>query len=170
MYTPPYLLPWLACTRSGTELPSPSRLLSLLSPSFWVYIWVDYTTWDPQYADIGSYGYVIDVGNGHSTLLPSILLLWWTLQPEPSARPEIVAFLGIIIYWQTLYGTLLYMYSYVMKGRYQASSFSHIVCCVCIPNSIWIVFPILGLWNSWLLLDKGSHCVLQAGCSATTGS
>lgn len=57
------------------------RFGEMFSPSFWANIWIDYSRFDPAYSDSGSAGYNIDVGNGHSTLLPTLFLMASMVRP-----------------------------------------------------------------------------------------
>lgn len=65
-------------------------------------IWIDYSMWDPSYSDKTTYGYCIDVGNGHSTLIPSALLLWSIVWPLFS--PKAIGMMGLLNFCQTWYG------------------------------------------------------------------
>lgn len=42
-------------------------LKTLIDPRTWAYVWIDYSRYDSAYTDKTSFGYNIDVGNGHST-------------------------------------------------------------------------------------------------------
>ncbi|CAN0417003.1 unnamed protein product [Laminaria digitata] len=57
------------------------RFGEILSPSFWANIWIDYSRFDSGYSDSSSAGYNIDVGNGHSTLLPTLFLMASMVRP-----------------------------------------------------------------------------------------
>lgn len=56
-------------------------LSEISMPSFWANIWIDYARFDPAYADSRSAGYNIDVGNGHSTLVPTLFLMVSMVRP-----------------------------------------------------------------------------------------
>lgn len=107
--------------KEGGEISEPlilfrqASLSDVVSPSFWAYIWIDYCRYDPCYSEPGSLGYNIDVGNGHVTLIPSLFLLWSTV--TPLAGPLVVGIMGIAMYWQTFYGTIIYAYSFINMGR-----------------------------------------------------
>lgn len=64
------------------------RLREILSPSFWANIWIDYARFDDAYTIPASAGFNIDVGNGHSTLLPTLFLLASMIHPlvDPKVR------------------------------------------------------------------------------------
>lgn len=63
------------------------RLDEILSPAFWANIWIDYARFDEAYTQPGSAGFNIDVGNGHSTLVPTLFLLASMVRPlvDPKA-------------------------------------------------------------------------------------
>jgi len=48
-------------------------LKTLLDPRTWAYVWIDYSRFDTSYVDTQSFGYNIDVGNGHSTFILYVL-------------------------------------------------------------------------------------------------
>ena len=56
-------------------------LSQLMDPRTWVYIWIDYARFDVAYTEKTSFGYNIDVGNGHSTLIPYV-----PRYPSPALR------------------------------------------------------------------------------------
>lgn len=66
------------------------HLSDILSPSFWAQIWIDYARFDPAYADSRSAGYNIDVGNGHSTLAPTLFLMASMVRPLLGAKVSIL--------------------------------------------------------------------------------
>ncbi len=59
----------------------------ILSPAFWANIWIDYSRFDEAYTLPVSAGFNIDVGNGHSTLLPTLFLL--ASMVRPLAEPKV---------------------------------------------------------------------------------
>eukprot|EP00611_Tribonema_gayanum_P012279 TRINITY_DN22905_c0_g1_i1.p1 TRINITY_DN22905_c0_g1~~TRINITY_DN22905_c0_g1_i1.p1 ORF type:complete len:230 (+),score=67.86 TRINITY_DN22905_c0_g1_i1:34-690(+) len=134
-------------------------LRRLLSPTFWSYIWIDYARYDPSYADNTTAGYNIDVGNGHSTLAPSLFLIWSALWPVCGAKET--AMVGLLLYYQTFYGTLVYLYSFFNVGRHKKCTLGDVLVKVMVPNSIWIVFPLLGMWASYTMIMTDSFKVLQ---------
>lgn len=62
------------------------RFSEILSPSFWANIWIDYARFDDAYVQPVSAGFNIDVGNGHTTLLPSLFLLASMVRPLADAK------------------------------------------------------------------------------------
>lgn len=53
----------------------PLSLSELFSFSFWTKVWSTYSLYDPSYCNRQSFGFFIDVGNGWSTLLPTLLAM-----------------------------------------------------------------------------------------------
>jgi hypothetical protein len=64
--------------------------------------------------------------------------------------------LSIIIFYQELYGTVIYFSSYVLNQRYKGHSSAN-VWIVIVANGIWIVFPALGMYASWLMIQSNSY-------------
>ncbi|CBN74943.1 conserved unknown protein [Ectocarpus siliculosus] len=86
------------------------RFSEILSPSFWANIWIDYARFDDAYVQPVSAGFNIDVGNGHTTLLPSLFLL--ASMVRPLADPKITGMVGLLAHYQMLYLSLLYFYAF----------------------------------------------------------
>lgn len=76
-------------------------IMDWFNPTFWAHIWIDYAKWDDSYADKTTFGYCIDVGNGHTTLIPSILLAWSIVEPLFSAK--VTGMIGLLTFYQTWY-------------------------------------------------------------------
>jgi len=51
----------------------PASLASAVTLEYWSDIWSTYSLFDPSYSDTKSFGWNIDIGNGFSTLIPTIL-------------------------------------------------------------------------------------------------
>jgi hypothetical protein len=76
-------------------------ILDWFSLTFWSYIWIDYAKWDDSYADKTTFGYCIDVGNGHTTIIPSALLIWSII--DPIFSPKVTGMMGLLTFYQTWY-------------------------------------------------------------------
>ena len=94
---------------SRSQLPSPLFLFSdvsmsdALSLKFWADVWGTYALLDVSYAQPGSFGYNADVGNGFSTLIPTILSLILFSNPlllAPFAEVRVWAFFLAWSHWQ----------------------------------------------------------------------
>ena len=140
----------------GNKLPSGFVLLDkskttsdVFTLQHWSQIWSTYSLLDPSYADTTTFGFWIDVGNGHFFLLPSYLLsigiTFDTTFLSTYIEPRNIALLGIICNYVMMHGTFLYFASYVYNKRYiGCSTSSRIV--VLIANSLWIIFPTITIY------------------------
>ncbi|CAM9933245.1 unnamed protein product [Discosporangium mesarthrocarpum] len=134
-------------------------LRDVLSPTFWADIWTDYARFDDGYADSKSFGYCIDVGNGHSTLLPNLFLMLSMIQPLTGAK--FTGIVGLMCYYQMFYGTVIYLYSFFNNQRHKRLSKSTVLGFVVMPNALWLVFPFIGILNCIQLIMEDSYSVWQ---------
>lgn len=116
----------------------------LLSPRLWARVWSEYALYDPSYADRRSFGFAIDVGNGWSTLLPSLFLL--VALTTGGVSPLVLGGVGALVFFQKLYCTCLYFFTYVFNRRYERHPIGRVLAVVGGTNGIWIVFPAIGLY------------------------
>lgn len=54
---------------------------NMLSLKFWTKTWSTYSLYDPSYSNRESFGFFVDVGNGWTTLVPSLLFWAGTYWP-----------------------------------------------------------------------------------------
>lgn len=141
---------------TSTYLSPPSSIFSTLT---WARIWSTYALYDPSYADGKSFGYMIDLGNGWSTIPTCVLYLLigagvvggdWT---EVQVRAAGVV--GLLSYYQMFYGTILYMVSYYKNGRYRGKNWKEVAGFVGISNGLWIVGPSVGMSLGWRIVRDG---------------
>lgn len=116
----------------------------LFSTKLWARVWSEYAVFDPSYADRRSFGFAIDVGNGWSTPLPSLFFL--VGMTVPVASPVVLGLVGALIFYQKLYGTCLYLFTFLFNRRYEGHSIARLIGSVGGTNAIWLVFPVLGLY------------------------
>jgi len=136
----------------------PSREIFTLKP--WASVWASYAVMDPAYADKKSFGFAIDIGNGFSTLLPSLLLPLAIVFEWPSAR--VVGILIVLFSWQMFYGTLLYFTSFVINRRYEGHRAFDLLVFVGLSNLIWTSFPLwTGALGVWMIL-RDSYAVFTS--------
>lgn len=105
-------------------------------------IWVDYGRFDPSYNDKHTFGYNIDVGNGHSTLVVTTFLFFSLFFPIFSAK--VTGIIGILAYYQKWYGTLIYLFSFFNCGRYKNITWLELSLAVFATNGVWFTVPIMG--------------------------
>eukprot|EP00808_Paulinella_micropora_P017960 g26022.t1 len=139
-----------------------------LSPSLWAEIWARYSLFDPSYSDQTSFGFYVDIGNGFTTWFPSLLFVYaMTAGPlikEVSVaggllRPKIVGMLGLLSFWQELYGTVLYFTSFVVNKRYKPLTVTDVVLFVGCTNGLWLIMPALGMYASIQLIMQDSYAI-----------
>lgn len=134
-------------------------IAKLLSLSTWSEIWSDYARYDVSYTDKSTFGYNIDVGNGHSTFITSVLLLICMVHPLWS--PRVVGIVGVVLFYQKAYGTVIYLFAYVNNKRYTISTWNEIIFCVICTNILWILFPMLGFSASVDMIMNDTFALIQ---------
>jgi hypothetical protein len=122
----------------------------LASTHLWARVWSEYARYDPSYAERRSFGFAIDVGNGFSTLLPSLFLLIGLTFPLVS--PVVLGVVGILVFYQKFYCTCLYFFTYIFNRRYEGHSAAAVIGVVGGTNGIWLVFPAVGFYVCLRLL------------------
>jgi uncharacterized protein YqgC (DUF456 family) len=128
------------------------------SATLWSRVWSEYALYDPSYADRRSFGFAIDVGNGFSTLLPSLVFLFGMTFGFLS--PGVLGIIGLLVFYQKFYGTLLYFFTYLFNRRYAGQRLANVLAFVGGINGIWLVFPAVGLYVCVRLLLEGRFDVL----------
>ena len=124
-------------------------LSKALSLEGWSEVWVFYALFDESYADSKSFGWLIDIGNGFSSFVPSVL--WAICMTYHSLLPaKVVAMIGIASFWQMLYGTILYFTQYMYHKRWKkhCNPTWQILALVVGSNIVWILFPALGIYTA----------------------
>jgi hypothetical protein len=136
---------------------SPVLLRQLFSPTLWSGIWSSYAVYDESYADRRSFGFTIDIGNGFTTLVPSLLFIHAMSFGDLPARA--VGIVGLLLFYQMWYGTVLYVVSFFLNRRHVGHPRSHIALIVGLSNGVWLVAPDLGLYASAVLVYTDSYAL-----------
>ena len=139
----------------------PVRLGELLSLKYWSVMWSTYSALDPSYTDTTTFGYCVDVCNGMSTLLPSVACAVGMTYPVLS--PRVLGMLGLVSYYQELYGTLVYYFQFFFNRRHAKLDRSLVLGIVLPANAIWVALPALGMWASSRLIRDGTYDVFLSG-------
>jgi len=130
----------------------------LLSTRLWARVWSEYALYDPSYADRRSFGFAIDVGNGWSTLLPSLFfLVGMTAGFVPAV---VLGLVGAFLFYQKFYGTCLYFFTYLFNRRYQGHPIGRLIPIVGGSNGIWLIFPAVGLYVCLRLILENRYDLL----------
>ena len=140
---------------------------AMLSTTFWSKMWSTYAQLDTSYVETSSFGFCVDVGNGFSTIVPSVL--YSAAMTYPILSPRWLGMIGLVMYYQELYGTLVYYFQYFYNGRPEAAkSSAAIVWGVVVPaNALWVLLPLLGIWASGrLILDDSFEVFSHADASS----
>lgn len=82
---------------------------------------------------------------------------------QPLLPPRGLGMLGLITFYQMLYGTLVYFFQFFNCGRHMPLARSLVLGVVVPANSIWIALPAVGLWASARLIVDGTFAVFRDG-------
>ena len=130
----------------------------LATTKLWARVWYEYARYDDGYADRKSFGFSIDVGNGWSSLLPSLFFL--VGMTAGYASPVVLGLVGALLFYQKFYCTALYFFQYLFNRRYEGHSLSSVLAVVGGSNGIWLVFPAIGLYVCVRLVLEGRYDLL----------
>ena len=131
----------------------------IFSLTTWAEIWSSYSIFDDSYANRKSFGFFIDIGNGFSTLIPSLLCLYgMTYEWLPARALGIVL---LLINYQMWYGTIVYFTSFVFNKRYVGHTKGNLALFVGLSNGIWLLFPLWGMGVALALIYSDSYAILR---------
>lgn len=134
-----------------------ASLSQIFSLRYWAAMWSTYSVLDPSYSDSTTFGFCVDVGNGVTTLVPT--LLWAAGMTWPLLPARVLGAMGVAMYWQEFYGTVLYFFQYVYNRRFDRSPRAHVLGIVVPANAIWLACPAVGMWASYQLIMRGDFSV-----------
>lgn len=137
----------------------PLTIQNCFSFQFWTRVWSTYSLYDPSYSNRESFGFFIDVGNGWTTLLPSLIYLInmsYDIMP-----PRALGIMGVMKFYQEFYGTVIYFLSFILNKRYQGKGVVEISLFVGLSNGLWFVFPLLGMMYSIQMIYSDSFEVFR---------
>ena len=155
---------WHHDPESKRQRPRGSVFTAMASPrdlfttKLWARVWSEYAVYDPGYARRGSFGFAIDVGNGWSTLLPSLFFL--VGMTAGMVSPVVLGLVGALIFYQKFYGTCLYFFQYLYNRRFEGRPLSGVLAVVGGTNGVWLVFPAVGLYVCMRLILDGRFDIL----------
>ncbi len=135
------------------------RPSEVFSTALWAEIWSSYSIFDDSYADKKSFGFFVDVGNGFSTMIPTLLVLYgMTFDILPARALGVVM---LILMYQMWYGTVVYFASFVKNRRYVGHSPLNLAIFVGLSNGIWLHFPLWGMAVALGLIYQDSFAILR---------
>ena len=142
-------------------------LSKALSLRYWAgEVWGTYSLLDHSYVETTSLGFMLDVGNGFSTFVPTVLTgLGMSVAGHPEfgwlvggLTPRQLGLLVTAIHWQELYGTLCYFSGYVWNARWlhHKTTPAQFVAMVLCTNIIWIVCPATAMYGFYRMVMEDS--------------
>lgn len=133
-------------------------LVRLLSPTVWADVWAAYSQYDSSYADRRTFGFNVDIVNGFLTPVPTLIVYAaYTFHFLPALWTGIV---GVILFWQVMYGAWVYLVSFFVAGRQARISRRELYTYILAPNSPWMAGGLLGVYVSIRLITDGDYSVL----------
>ena len=146
---------WGACI---AYLTMPLSLNQVWDVRTWAKMWSTYALYDPSYQNHESFGFFIDFGNGLSTIPPSVLVNAAICYPN-LVSPLFVGCVGLAMYWQVMYGTIIYVMSFVFNKRHANKTLLEVCLFVGVANSLWFFFPIAGIYACVCMVRDGDMSV-----------
>ena len=130
-------------------------LSRLFSPTLWAELWSTYSVFDDSYADRKSFGFFVDIGNGFSTLIPSLVFLYgMTFEIVPA---RVLGIVGLLLFYQTWYGTVVYFWSFLLNKRYRGHTARNLALFVGMSNGLWLTFPLWGMAAAIVMIESDSY-------------
>ena len=128
------------------------------SPTFWADAWAAYSMVDGSYVDRRTFGFNCDIANGYFTPAPTLVLYaTFTVPFLPAVATGILA---AMLFWQWVYVSTVYVASFFVAKRHRrlrpVQVFSYIV----VPDSPWVLIPMLGIYVAVRLIVDGDYGVL----------
>ena len=152
----------------GRLLWAPIGWRNVLHPDMWADVWAHYSVFDPAYMDSISFGYTIDIGNGFTSIAPTLL---WTLGMTPEAAralgmpPRLLAVVSLLGFYQIAYGTAMYFVSWAHGARRTAwasrKALWDTVAFVVLVNGVWFVVPLCAMYSQFCMVMGTAGLKLQ---------
>ncbi|KAL9179991.1 hypothetical protein ACHAXT_007961 [Thalassiosira profunda] len=142
---------WGACI---AYLTMPLTIRQAFEAKTWARMWSTYALYDPSYQNHESFGFFIDFGNGLSTIPPSILMNAAIVYPD-KVSPLWAGCIGLAMYWQVMYGAIVYVGTFLFNKRHRGKPLLEVSLFVGFSNSLWIVFPVGGIYACFCMLRDG---------------
>lgn len=133
-------------------------LSRLLSPTLWADLRATYSQYDGSYADRRTYGYNVDIGNGLTTPIPTLIL--YAAFTVDLLLALVAGIIGTMLFWQLTYMTSVYWVSFFVSRRHARISRRERIIYIYAMNYPWVLFALLGLFVSIRLIVDGDYSVL----------
>ena len=132
----------------------------VFSLRFWSKIWSTYSLYDPSYSNPESFGFFVDVGNGWTTLIPTLVFLY-SMTYHNLIGARWLGLIGLIKFYQEFYGTCIYFLSFFLNQRHVNKSVFEVVMFVGFSNGLWFFFPLIGMYASYHLIETNSYAIFH---------
>jgi len=132
----------------------------VFSLRFWSRIWSTYSMYDPSYSNPESFGFFVDVGNGWTTLIPTLVFLY-SMTYHDLVGARWLGLVGLVKFYQEFYGTCIYFLSFFFNKRHMDKSVFEVFMFVGVSNGLWFVFPLIGMYASYHLILSNSYAVFH---------
>ena len=132
----------------------------IVSLQFWSRIWSTYSLYDPSYSNEESFGFFVDVGNGWTTLVPTLVFLY-SMTYHNLIGARWMGLIGLVKFYQEFYGTCIYFLSFFFNQRHVDKSVFEVVMFVGVSNGLWFVFPLIGMYASYHLIETNSYAIFH---------
>jgi hypothetical protein len=131
----------------------------IFSPTTWAELWSSYSIFDESYANRRSFGFFVDIGNGFSTLIPSLVCLYGMSYELMPARA--LGLVMLLVNYQMWYGTVIYVVSFLFNRRYVGHTRFNLALFVGLSNGLWLVFPLWGMYAAITMIYSGSYAIFR---------
>jgi len=144
---------------------TPVGLAEILSLRFWTRVWSTYALYDPSYASKESFGFFVDVSNGFSFLVPSLVFLWAMTNDlsvgGSAVDARTLGMIGLVKFYVEFHGTVVYFSSYFLNKRYKGFSTTEVALFVGLSNGLWFFLPLAGIYACCSMIQTNSFAVLR---------
>lgn len=131
----------------------------LFSPTVWAELWSSYSIFDESYANRKSFGFFIDIGNGFTTPIPTLLVIYGMTYEIVPAR--LLGIVMLILNYQMWYGTLIYFTSFLFNKRYVGHTRFNMALFVGLSNGLWFTFPLWAMVLAIQMIYSNSFAVFR---------
>jgi hypothetical protein len=131
----------------------------IFSSKYWCILWSIYSIYDSSYSNKESFGFFIDVGNGWTTIIPSLLFIIGLTYDI--FNPKILGIIGIIQFYQEFYGTIIYFLSFLFNERYKGKKINELLLFVGFTNGLWMIFPLIGMYISIIMIMDNNYDIVR---------
>lgn len=131
------------------------------SPNVWADAWASYSVYDGSYVDRRTFGFNCDIANGYFTPLPTLVLYaTFTVGFLPAV---VTGILAAMLFWQWVYVSTVYVVSFFVAKRHRQVRPGEVFRYIVVPDSPWVLIPMLGIYVAVRLIMDGDYGVLGLG-------